>query len=57
MPEVGTKIIVTNFEGIPQAIIETTKVDTIPFNKVSSSYAQMDMGTEIDALNKWKKAH
>ncbi|WP_405270069.1 ASCH domain-containing protein [Cellulophaga sp. Ld12] len=57
LPEVGTKIIVTNFEGIPQAIIETTKVDTIPFNKVSSNYAQMDMGTEIDALNKWKKAH
>lgn len=57
LPEVGTKIIVTNFEGIPLAIIETTKVDTIPFNKVSSSYAQMDMGTEIDALNKWKKAH
>jgi len=57
LPEVGTKIIVTNFKGIPQAIIETTKVDTIPFNKVSSNYAQMDMGTEIDALNKWKKAH
>lgn len=56
-PVVGTKQIVTDFDGKAIAIIENVRVDTIPFNKISKEYAQMDMGTEVDALEKWKKAH
>ena len=57
LPKVGTKHIITDFDGKAQAIIETIKVDTIPFNKISTAYAEMDMGTKIEPLKKWKKAH
>lgn len=40
-----------------KAIIEIKKVDTIPFNQISREYAQMDMGTKIEPLKKWRKAH
>lgn len=57
LPAVGTKHIITNFEGIAQAIIEIKKVDTIPFDKITPAYAAMDMGTDTAPLEKWKKAH
>ena len=57
LPAIGTKSIVTNFDGKARAIIEITKVDTIPFNQVSAAYAELDMGTNIEPLEKWKKAH
>lgn len=57
LPKAGTKLIVTDFNGKAQAIIETKKVDTIAFNKVSKEYAILDMGTAIEPLKKWKKAH
>lgn len=57
LPKIGTKLIVTDFNGKAQAIIETKKVDTIPFNEVSKEYAALDMGTDIEPLEKWKKAH
>tara|TARA_R110000737_G_scaffold93381_1_gene126553 strand:+ start:1533 stop:2069 length:537 start_codon:yes stop_codon:yes gene_type:complete len=57
LPKMGTKQIITDFDGMALAIIETISVDTIPFNKVSKDYAEMDMGTNIEPLKKWKKAH
>jgi uncharacterized protein YhfF len=57
LPKIGTKQIVTDFDGKALAIIETKKVDTIPFNKMSKEYAAMDMGTKINPLEKWRKAH
>ena len=57
LPKVGTKHIVTDFDGKARAIIQITKVDTIPFNQISKKYAALDMGTEIEPLKKWKKAH
>ncbi|WP_430908874.1 ASCH domain-containing protein [Maribacter sp. 2-571] len=57
LPMIGTKSIVTDFDGTARAIIEIKKVDTIPFNKISGTYAEMDMGTSIAPLQKWKKAH
>jgi uncharacterized protein YhfF len=57
LPKVGTKKIITNFNGKEKAIIENKSVDTIPFNKISQDYAELDMGTDIEALKKWKKAH
>ena len=57
LPEVGTKQIITDFDGKAQVIIENRSVDTIPFNKISKEYAELDMGTEIEPLKKWKKAH
>jgi len=57
IPKVGTKQIITDFDGKAQVIIENISVDTIPFNKISEEYAALDMGTEIEPLKKWKKAH
>ena len=57
LPKVGTKHIVTDFDGKAKVIIEIKSVDTIPFNQISKAYAEMDMGTKIDPLKKWKKAH
>lgn len=57
LPKVGTKQIITDFDGKARAIIQNTSVDTIPFNKISKEYAELDMGTDIEPLEKWKKAH
>ena len=57
LPKIGTKHIITDFEGKAKAIIEIKKVDTIPFHQISKDYAEMDMGTSIEPLKKWKKAH
>lgn len=57
LPMVGTKHIVTDFEGKARAIIKITAVDTFPFNQLSKEDAAMDIGTKVDALNTWKKAH
>ena len=57
LPKVGTKLIVTDYNGKALAIIETKKSDTIPFNQISKEYAELDMGTNIEPLEKWKKAH
>ena len=57
LPSIGTKQIVTDFNGNAKAIIENVSVDTIPFNKISKEYAELDMGTDIEPLEKWKKAH
>jgi len=57
LPIIGTKHIITDYAGKAQAIIEIQKVDTIPFNEISLDYAKLDMGTEIEPLEKWKKAH
>lgn len=57
LPAIGTKHIITDFDGNAKAIIEIIKVDTVPFNQISAAYAEMDMGTETEPLKKWKKAH
>ncbi|MFS4492528.1 ASCH domain-containing protein [Maribacter sp. 2308TA10-17] len=57
LTKIGTKHIVTDFDGKAKVIIEITKVDTIPFNQISKAYAAKDMGTNTEPLKKWKKAH
>ncbi len=57
LPKIGTKHIITDFDGKARAIIEIKKVDTIPFNQISKAYAALDMGTTNEPLKKWRKAH
>ena len=57
LTKIGTKHIVTDFDGKARAIIEVKKVDTIAFNQLPEVFAAMDMGTNIEPLKKWKKAH
>ncbi|MDP5060849.1 MAG: ASCH domain-containing protein, partial [Maribacter sp.] len=57
LSQIGTNHIITDFDGKARAVIEITNVDTIPFNQLSESLAALDMGTDKEALNKWRKAH
>ncbi len=57
LDKIGAKHIITDFDGKAQAIIEIKKIDTIPFNQIPKDYAALDMGTNIEPLKKWKKAH
>ncbi|MBU2947456.1 ASCH domain-containing protein [Zobellia uliginosa] len=57
LPVIGTKHIITDFDGTARAIIQIKKVETIPFNEVSAAYATLDMGTTDEPLKNWKKAH
>ena len=57
MDKIGAKHIIIDFDGKAQAIIEITSIDTIPFNQISKDFAALDMGTDIEPLKKWKKAH
>ena len=57
MDEIGAKHIIIDFDGKAQAIIEIKRIDTIPFNQISKDFAALDMGTDIEPLKKWKKAH
>jgi uncharacterized protein YhfF len=52
LPKIGTKSIVTDFDGKARAIIEIKKVDTISFNQISKAYAPLDMGMHIEPLKK-----
>jgi len=57
LPEVGTKHIITDFEGKAKVMIEIIKVDTIAFNLISKEYAALDMGIDDQPLKKWREAH
>jgi len=57
LSKIKTKSIVTTFDGKAKAIIKIVQVDTIPFNQIPVTSAELDMGTKIEALKKWKKAH
>jgi len=57
LPKVGTKHIITDFDGAAKAIIEIQGVDTVPFHNISEKYAELDMGTKIEPLKKWRQAH
>lgn len=57
LPKISTQHIITDFNGQAQAIIQLTAVDTIPFDQVTPHYAALDMGTNENALQEWKKAH
>ena len=56
LPQIGDLYIITNWEGIAKAIIEVTKIDEVPFNKVSAEYAKIE-GEGDKSLGYWKKTH
>ena len=54
LPEVGNIYVITDWYGIAKAIVETTKVEQIPFNQMNENYAMIE--GEGDAnLADWKK--
>ena len=56
LPEVGGLSIITDWDGRPLCIIETTEVTIRPFNEVDSTFAY-DEGEGDRSLAYWRKVH
>lgn len=56
MPEVGHLQVVTNWEGIPVCIIETTSVSRCQFNEVTECFALAEGEGDL-TLAWWREAH
>lgn len=56
IPQPGNLSVVTNFAGEPQCVIETTRVDIVPFEDVTAEFAAVE-GEGDGSLAFWRKAH
>ena len=55
IPQVGDLNIVTDWEGTPRCVIETTKVSIIPFSEMTYDICKRE--GEDDSLESWIKGH
>ena len=55
IPKVGDLNIVTDWEGIPQCVIETTAVTIIPFEDITYDICKRE--GEDDTLESWRAGH
>lgn len=55
MPQVGDLSIVTDLEGIPRCVIETTAITIIPFSDITYDICKRE--GEDDTLESWVKGH
>ena len=56
IPEIGNLAVITNWDGIPQCIIEITKVEIKAFNEVGPEFA-FEEGEGDKSLSWWREAH
>ena len=56
LPVPGDQSIVTNWAGEPLCVIETTRVDLVPFNEVSAEFAAVE-GEGDGSLSYWMEGH
>jgi uncharacterized protein YhfF len=56
VPEPGNLSVVTNFAREPQCVIETTRVDIVPFEEVTAEFASVE-GEWDGSLEYWRRAH
>jgi uncharacterized protein YhfF len=52
----GHRVVVLNSQNDPVCIVETIKVDVVPFNMISETYAYKE-GEGDRSLEYWKKEH
>jgi len=55
MPKVGDLSIITDWEGVPRCIIETTAITIIPFSDITYDICKRE--GEDDTLQSWVKGH
>jgi uncharacterized protein YhfF len=55
IPQVGDYSIVTDWEGNPSCVIETTAVTILPFNQITFDICKRE--GEDDTLESWQKGH
>lgn len=56
LPKVGDQYIVTDWNGNPKAIIETTKTKPTPYNKITPEFAESE-GEGDKSLEYWNLVH
>jgi len=56
IPKVGDYVIITNWKGIAQCIIQITNIHTIPFKEVTTEFAARE-GEGDKTLSFWRKVH
>jgi len=56
LPKIGDQYIITDWNGNAKAIIETTKIEQVPYNKITSEFAEIE-GEGDKSLEYWKKVH
>jgi len=56
IPKVGDYIIITNWKGMAQCIIQITSINIIPFKEVTEEFAAKE-GEGDKTLSFWRKVH
>lgn len=56
LPKVGDLSIVTNWQGQPRCIIESTQVELVPYEEVSEAFAAIE-GEGDGSLRSWFEGH
>jgi uncharacterized protein YhfF len=56
VPKPGDLSIVTTFDGTPRCVIETQRIDIVPFDQVSEEFAATE-GEGDGSLTFWRQAH
>jgi len=56
LPKIGDFMVVTDWEGTAQCIVQTTKVRLKPFFSIDAEYARLE-GEGDQSLEYWKKSH
>ena len=56
LPEIGGLSVITNWDGEPKCIIETTSVEIQPYNQVSAEFA-FEEGEGDKTLEFWRRVH
>ena len=56
IPRVGDLSVVTNWQQEPLCIIETTRVEIVPFEEVSETFAAVE-GEGDGSLRHWREVH
>lgn len=56
IPNIGKLNIVTNWDGAAKCVIRTTKVEILPFSKVTAKHAELE-GEGDCSLEYWRKVH
>lgn len=56
LPKVGALSVVTDWQGVPLCVIETTHIEIVPFESVTDGFAATE-GEGDKTLRHWREAH
>ena len=56
IPKVGDYSIITDWDGVAKCIIQTTRLDVVPYNQVTEDFAKIE-GEGDRSLEYWREVH